>query len=104
MILYLTAGIFSSGAGKSLKLDGTLPMDGLVNFLYPFCFSSHPHRGVLRGLRGFLNYNSTFNSVHNPVVSHIMCTKPKSNDSLSVIIGECNGNAALYAQRVLKTI
>ena len=35
-----------------------------------FVLAAHPYRGVLIGSRGFLNHNSTFNSVHNLVVSH----------------------------------
>ena len=35
-----------------------------------FVLAAHPHRGELIGSRGFLNHNSAFNSVHNPVVNH----------------------------------
>ena len=38
------------------------------------------------GSRGFLNHNNTFNSVHNPVISHAG-TLSQSGNSLSVIIG-----------------
>ena len=35
-----------------------------------FILAAHPHRGVLIGSHGFLNHNSTFNSVHNTIANH----------------------------------
>ena len=52
-----------------------------------FILAAHPHRGVLIGSCGFLNHNSPLIRYTIQLLVTLVHTKPKSDDSLSVIIG-----------------
>ena len=59
---------------------------GLEHFLYLFVLAAHPYLGVLIDLHSFLNLKSALNSVHNPVVSHVLALiNSESGDSLRVM-------------------